>query len=52
MEKMHPIYTAQMLSYLKISGKPVGLLINFHVYQLRDGIQRLANVRTAGVATE
>ena len=42
-EKLHPIHQAQLLSYLKLSGKPIGLLINFHVTHLRDGIQRFVN---------
>ncbi len=29
-ETMHPVYSAQLLSYLKLAGKPKGLLINFH----------------------
>lgn len=40
-EKMIPLYEAQLLSYLKLSGKSIGLLINFHVPRLRDGIKRL-----------
>jgi len=39
-EKMIPIYEAQLLSYLKLSGTAVGLLINFHVPRLREGITR------------
>lgn len=42
-EELHPIHTAQLLSYLKISGKRLGLLINFHALHLKDGIKRLAN---------
>ena len=38
-----PIHEAQLLSYLKLSGKQVGLLINFHEPHLRDGIRRLVN---------
>lgn len=37
------IHEAQLLSYLKLSGKPVGLLINFHVVRLKGGIKRLVN---------
>jgi hypothetical protein len=33
----------QWLSYLKLSKKKIGLLINFHVLRLKDGIKRLAN---------
>ena len=39
-EKTLPIHTAQLMSYLKLSGKRVGLLINFNVASLRDGIIR------------
>ena len=41
--KVLPIHVAQLLSYLKLSGIPVGLLINFHVLHLRDGITRMVN---------
>jgi GxxExxY protein len=35
------IHTAQLLSYLKLSKKNVGLLLNFHVKHLKDGIKRV-----------
>ena len=38
-----PVHAAQLLSYLRLSDKPVGLLLNFHVRQLRQGIQRIVN---------
>ncbi|HEY8241155.1 MAG TPA: GxxExxY protein [Kiritimatiellia bacterium] len=38
-----PVHQAQLLIYLKLSGKPPGLLINFHVVHLRDGITRMVN---------
>ena len=38
-----PVHQAQLLSYLKLSGKSVGLLINFNVVHLKDGIQRFVN---------
>lgn len=38
-----PIHKAQLLSYLKLSKKKIGLLINFNVLRLKDGINRLAN---------
>ena len=41
--KLLPIHEAQLLSYLKLSGYRVGLLMNFNVPLLRDGIRRLAN---------
>ena len=41
--KVLPIHQAQLLSYLRLGGFPVGLLLNFHVPRMRDGILRLAN---------
>jgi len=38
-----PVHQAQLLSYLRLSGHRVGLLINFHVPRLRDGIHRMVN---------
>ena len=38
-----PVHRAQLLSYLRLGGYPVGLLINFHVDRLRDGLQRVVN---------
>jgi GxxExxY protein len=38
-----PIHHAQLLSYLKLSGLKVGLLLNFHVVHMRDGIKRMVN---------
>ena len=42
-EKLAPIHEAQLLSYLKLSGCKVGLLINFNVPVLKDGVKRLVN---------
>lgn len=39
--RVHPVHHAQLLSYLKLSGLRVGLLINFHAYSLRDGLKRM-----------
>lgn len=39
-ERIIGVHEAQLLSYLKLSGKNVGLLINFHVRHLMDGIRR------------
>jgi len=36
-----PVFEAQLLSYLKLSGKEVGLLLNFKVVHFRNGIKRL-----------
>jgi GxxExxY protein len=41
--KVPPVYEAQLLSYLRMSNRPMGLMINFHVIRLRDGIRRIAN---------
>ena len=40
-ERLLPVHQAQLLSYLKLLEKPIGLLINFHELHLRDGIKRL-----------
>lgn len=42
-ENLLPIHEAQLLSYLKLSGCKVGLLINFNVKILKDGIRRVVN---------
>lgn len=42
-EKILPVHRAQLLAYLKLSGKKLGLLLNFNVPRLKDGIIRLAN---------
>jgi len=38
-----PIHKAQLLSYLKLSKRKVGLLLNFNVERMKDGITKLAN---------
>ena len=40
-EKILPIHKAQLLSYMKLLGIPIGLLINFHELKVTDGISRL-----------
>lgn len=40
-ERLLPVHEAQMLTYLKLSGIRVGLLLNFNVPVLRDGLRRL-----------
>jgi GxxExxY protein len=42
-DKIAPVHEAQLLSYLKITGKSLGLLINFNVCRLKDGIRRMVN---------
>jgi len=39
--RLEPIHEAQLLSYLRLSGHRAGLLINFNVMKLKDGIRRL-----------
>ena len=41
-DKLLPVHTAQVLTYLKLSGLRLGLLINFNVQLIRDGIKRIA----------
>jgi len=40
-ESVLPVHKAQLLSYMKLLNVPVGLLINFHVMKLTDGVSRL-----------
>ena len=40
-ESLVPVHEAQLLTYLRLSRKRVGLLINFNVVRLREGIRRL-----------
>ena len=42
-DQLLPIHDAQLLSYLRISEKNVGLLINFHVRVLKHGLKRIVN---------
>jgi len=42
-QALDPIHEAQLLSYLKLSGRHVGLLINFNVKLLKEGLRRLVN---------
>src|SRR5579863_5724721 len=42
-DAVSPVHQAQLLSYLKLSGKSLGLLINFNVVHLKDGIKRFVN---------
>jgi len=42
-EKLLPIHEAQLLSYLRLAKKRVGLLMNFHVPVLKNGLKRIVN---------
>jgi GxxExxY protein len=41
-EELNRIFEAQSLTYLNATGKRVGLLVNFNVLRLKDGLKRLA----------
>ena len=40
-ENYHPVWEEQLLSYLKLTNKRLGMLINFHVPLMKNGIKRL-----------
>ena len=40
-EEIAPIHTAQLMTYLKLSGKKLGLLLNFNVQDMKQGINRI-----------
>ena len=42
-EKILPVHTAQLLSYLKLSKCKLGFILNFNVVHMRDGIKRIVN---------
>ena len=42
-DRLAPIHEAQVLSYLRLSGCSIGLLVNFNVTRLKDGIRRLVD---------
>jgi len=44
-EALAPIHRAQMLTYLRLAERPVGLILNFNVRSLRQGIRRVVNRR-------
>ncbi len=44
-EMVKPVHKKQLLTYLRLANKAVGLLINFNVCMLRDGISRILNPR-------
>jgi GxxExxY protein len=52
-DALHPVDEAQLLSHLRLLNIPVGLLINFHVVLLKDGIRRMVNnYRPDGIGAE
>lgn len=42
-DTLHPVYAAQIISYLKLAQKKLGFLVNFHVPLIKDGIKRFVN---------
>src|SRR5437016_2541724 len=42
-EQILQVHKAQLLSYLKLGAKPAGLILNFHVVHLKNGICRMVN---------
>jgi GxxExxY protein len=40
-EKVLPVHEAQLLTYMKLSGVKMGLIINFHSAMIRDGLKRM-----------
>ena len=40
-EKMHPVFDAQLLTYLKLTNLRLGILINFNIPLIKDGIKRI-----------
>ena len=42
-EEMHPVFDAQIISYLKLSNKKLGFLVNFNVAKVKDGFKRFVN---------
>ncbi|MEO8575033.1 MAG: GxxExxY protein [Pyrinomonadaceae bacterium] len=42
-ERLHPVHEAQLLSYLRMTNVRLGLLINFNMKMLRDGVKRVVN---------
>jgi|WetSurMetagenome_2_1015567.scaffolds.fasta_scaffold557035_2 GxxExxY protein len=50
-ESLQPIHSAQLLSYLRLSGLPLGLLINFNVGLLKQGVRRLKPFPSVSVSS-
>lgn len=48
-ERLDPVHVSQLFTYLKLSGCPVGLIINFNVTLLKDGVKRINNSFSRGL---
>ena len=42
-EEMKPVYAKQLLTYLRLLDKHVGILVNFNTHNLRESIKRIVN---------
>jgi len=42
-EKLHPLHEAQLLTYLRLSGRRIGFLLNWNSVLIKDGIKRMVN---------
>lgn len=51
-ERVLPVHEAQLLTYLRLTGKEVGLLLNFNTAYMRDGVVRRVLSRNGGAAPE
>ena len=49
-KKIQPVHQKQLLTYLRLARKPLGLLINFNGLSIKEGICRVANSDTGGIA--
>ena len=47
-DRLLSVHDAQLLTYLRLTNSPAGLLINFNVAKLTDGVKRLVNGRSVG----
>ncbi|MDP1662286.1 MAG: GxxExxY protein [Phycisphaerales bacterium] len=47
--QLHEVHTAQVLSYLKVTNRPLGLLFNFHAIRLKEEMKRVLNGRWTGL---
>jgi GxxExxY protein len=50
-EKILPIHEAQLLTYLRLANKPLGLLLNFHVPVMRAGVKRFVNSKAVSASS-
>jgi GxxExxY protein len=48
-ERLAPVHAKQLLTYLRLSGRPLGLLMNFGGATFREGLRRLANDYFSGL---